>query len=69
MHAGRFDKTARLLNIPKIPGGPELEKLAAKGQPRFELPVRPQGLFRLLRVFESVLKIFQAFFAVFRAFS
>ena len=40
MRAGRFDKTARLLHIQKIPGGPELEKLAAKGQPRFELPVR-----------------------------
>jgi tRNA threonylcarbamoyl adenosine modification protein TsaD len=34
-----FDKTARLLGITKVPGGPPLEKLAQKGQPSFDLPV------------------------------
>jgi glycoprotease/Kae1 family metallohydrolase len=34
-----FDKTARLLGITKIPGGPPLEKLAQSGQPSFDLPV------------------------------
>merc|ERR1719473_1618250 len=34
-----FDKTARLLGITKIPGGPHLEKLAQTGRCTVQLPV------------------------------
>merc|ERR1719453_2444916 len=34
-----FDKTARLLGITKIPGGPHLEKLALEGKACVDLPL------------------------------
>eukprot|EP00746_Dinoflagellata_sp_MGD_P039249 gnl/MRDRNA2_/MRDRNA2_194646_c0_seq1.p1 gnl/MRDRNA2_/MRDRNA2_194646_c0~~gnl/MRDRNA2_/MRDRNA2_194646_c0_seq1.p1 ORF type:complete len:768 (+),score=144.26 gnl/MRDRNA2_/MRDRNA2_194646_c0_seq1:158-2461(+) len=37
-----FDKSARVLGIQKIPGGPELEALAAKGNPKVFLTQLPR---------------------------